>query len=199
MSTGRIGTLVFLGFLMPSSGATQSLEDAAAREAARRRQAAGSRAYTNKDLPKPTPPRQGEEPAAAPAPPPEAGPSTESARSESAPPVPEPKGPPARTEAEWRQAADAARKAVELAKDRLKAAQDKRAKADEALGPSASWAAKGHPAALLSVVEEGEQASKAADEAQAALTAAEAALESLVAEATALGVPDSWWADPKSS
>lgn len=196
MPTRRVAVLVLLGFWTPHPSTAQSLEEAAAREAARRRQARGNRSYTNQDLPKATPLPKGEGVESAPAsPPPEP---TESPRSEADKPAPGPKASPTRTEAEWRQAADAARSAVETAKARLKVAEDKRAGADQALSTATALAHQGRPEALLVVLEEGKQASQEAEEAKTALAAAEAALERLAAEASEQGVPDSWWADPKS-
>lgn len=199
MSTRRACAFVLLAFWAPHPGAAQTLEEAAAREAARRRQARGNRSYTNKDLPKATSLPKSEEAAAVSPTSPEPESSNDSARTDEREPAPEPKAPPTKTEAEWRQAADAARRAVEVAKAQLKVAEDRRAGADQALSTATVLAHQGRPDALFVVLEEGKQALQEAEEAKAALATAEAALDNLVAEASEQGVPDSWWAEPKSS
>jgi hypothetical protein len=198
MSRHFLSVLVLLSLLTPARGSAQSLQEAAAREAARRQQAKGSRTYTNRDLPKPTPVAKDEAAETAPASAPD-NPSPEPSRSEKRTPAPEPKGPPVRTEQQWRQAAEASRQAVAAARARVKVAEEKQAGTSQALGAATALAHQGHPEALFVVLEESKEVAKEAEEAQAALAAAEAALESLVAEATDSAIPDSWWAEPKSS
>lgn len=173
----------------------QSLEEAAAREAARRRQARGGRTYTNSDLPTST----AEEPAASGAAPAKAAGAPTARPKESAEAEPSPPPSKSRTEAEWKQVMASAREAVVTAKARLKTAEAKKEGAAQALGTATALANQGKPTALLVVLEESADAEKEFEEAKTALATAESGLAGLTAEATELGVPDSWWAEPQSS